>query len=130
MLLSSCHHILEEVPNEPPYRLTSKLHCTHYAQIYCCHFRTRITSVVLYRFSQRCNWSDLTLCQIIIYRISSIFAVHEQAFLEVVQSMGHAEQVLFRYAFHPDIFFDLTQKYGRNLHYSIRAGPDAFFILS
>ena len=53
MLLPSCHHILEEVPEEPPYRLTGKFHCTHYAQIYCCHFRTSVTSVVLYSFSQR-----------------------------------------------------------------------------
>ena len=85
MLLPSCHHILEEVPEEPPYRLTGKLHCTHYAQIYCCHFRTRITSVVLYSFSQRCKWADLTFGQVVVYRISSIPAVHEQAFLEVVE---------------------------------------------
>ena len=97
MLLPSCHHILEEVPKEPPYRLTGKLHCTHYAQIYCCHFRTRVTSVVLYGFSQRRKWSDLTFGQVVVYRISSILAVHEQAFLEVIKvfkSMGHAEQVI------------------------------------
>lgn len=92
MLLPSCHHILEEVPEEPPYRLTGKLHCTHYAQIYCCHFRARITPVVLYSFSQRRKWSDLTLGQVVVYRTPSILAVHEQAFLEVVevvQSLVH-----------------------------------------
>ena len=92
MLLPSCHYILEEVPEEPPYRLTGKLHCTHYAQIYCCHFRARITPVVLYSFSQRRKWSDLTLGQVVVYRTPSILAVHEQAFLEVVevvQSLVH-----------------------------------------
>lgn len=65
---------------------------THYAQIYCCHFRTRVTSVVLYSFSQRRKWSDLTFDQVVVYRISYILAVHEQAFLEVVgvvQSLVH-----------------------------------------
>lgn len=85
MLLPACHHILEEVPEEPPYRLTGKFHCTNYALIYCCHFRFHVTSVVLYSFSQRRKWSDLTLGQIVIYRVSSILAVYEQAFLEVVE---------------------------------------------
>ena len=87
-----CHHILAEVPKEPTYPLTGELHCTHYAQTYCCHFRTRVTPVVLYSFSQRRKWSDLTFGQVVVYRISSILAVHEQAFLEVVevvQSLGH-----------------------------------------
>ena len=85
MLLPSCHHILEEVPEEPPYRLTGKLHCTHYAQIYRCHFSTRVTSVVLYSFSQRSKWSDMTLGQVVVYRIPSILAVHELDFLEVIE---------------------------------------------
>ena len=94
MLLPSCHHILEEVPEEPPYRLTGKLHCTHYAQIYRCHFSTRVTSVVLYCFSQRRKWADLTFGQVVVYRISSILAVHEQAFLEEVEVVKNLVHVI------------------------------------
>lgn len=85
MLLPSCHYILEEVPEEPPYRLTGKRTVLTTLRYTAAIFRTRITSVVLYSFSQRSKWSDMTLGQVVVYRIPSILAVHKLDFLEVVE---------------------------------------------
>ena len=79
MFPSACHHVLEEVAEETPHRHASKLHRAHHTQVDRHHLRALITAAVLDHFPHRCERADLTLREVVVYRIAAVLAVKEKA---------------------------------------------------
>ena len=85
MLPAACHHVLEEVPEETPYRHARKLHRAHHAQVDRRCLRALVAAVVLDHFPQCRERSHLPFREVVVNLGSAVAAVEEEAVLEVVE---------------------------------------------
>lgn len=93
------------------------------------HYWDELTTV---KFLFRQQTSRVVICRTAQTQFVNSLFPYNPVLVTVTLYLGYLLFRYFQYAFHPDVFFDLAHKYGRNSHYSIRirARPDAFPLAS
>ncbi len=82
---ASCHHVLEEVAEKMPHRHACEFHSAHHAPVDRRRLRAFVAPVVQNHFPQCRERSHLTLSEVVVYRVSPVLAVKEQAVIKVVE---------------------------------------------